>query len=113
MDSLYNARLIKIDVEGAEYSVLSTIFDSLARFSPATEWLLELAPENCPAGRSAIHEIYAAFRSAGYEPLKIDNPYGFPQLKRARNIKFTPISGPMQDKWHDVLMTLKPQTKMT
>ena len=113
MNSLYNARLIKVDVEGAEYEVLSTIFDSLAQFSPTTEWILELAPENCPAGRSAIHEIYAAFRSAGYEPFKIDNPYGFHQLERTRNIKFTPISDAMQDEWHDVLMTRKSQTKMS
>ena len=104
-NTLYRSRLIKIDVEGAEHSVLSTIFSSLPRFNDSTEWILELTPNHCPGGLPAIEEIYFAFRSAGYQPAKIANPYGFSQLSRSRKTALTPISTVTQNDAHDVLMT--------
>src|SRR5205085_2117087 len=45
VERLLTARLIKIDVEGAECSVLHGIAHLLSKFSPATEWLIEISPD--------------------------------------------------------------------
>ena len=104
-ETLQQSRFIKIDVEGAEHAVLSTLFNSLTNFSDSTEWLLELTPTHCPGGCAAVDQIYAAFRSAGYHPFKIANKYQVHQLLRTRKITLVPITADMQREPHDVLMT--------
>jgi FkbM family methyltransferase len=73
--NLRNARFIKIDVEGAECSVLSPLFDSLGEFSPSTEWLLELSPEFSAGGQDDVERIFSAFASQGYAAYSIQNKY--------------------------------------
>jgi FkbM family methyltransferase len=73
--SLRNARFIKLDVEGAECSVLAPLFDSLGQFSPRTEWLVELSPEYSPGGQEDVDRIYQAFIAAGYTSYAIRNEY--------------------------------------
>jgi FkbM family methyltransferase len=72
---LRNARLIKIDVEGAERAVLAPLFTSLEKFSPETEWLLELAPVYSASGQGDVDEIFDAFTSPGYYAYSIPNKY--------------------------------------
>lgn len=70
-DDLFRARMIKIDVEGAEYSVLSPLFSKLDHFSLSTEWLVELTPSFLDGGQREIDAIYRAFQAAGYHALLI------------------------------------------
>lgn len=104
-DNLFEARLIKIDVEGAEHTVLAPLLSSLASFRDSTEWLLELWPEYCAGGQSAIDEIYRAFRMAGYKPLRIENCYGLERFYPARRVSLIPITPDLQREPQDVLMT--------
>jgi FkbM family methyltransferase len=71
--NLRNARFIKIDVEGAELSVLQPLFGSLDQFSAHTEWLVELAPSFSAGGYAETEQIYRAFSDAGYIAYRIPN----------------------------------------
>ena len=72
---LLSARLIKVDIEGAEYLLLSGIVHLLPRFNSATEWLIEVAPKAiAEQGRSAV-DLLEMFRSSGYELYQIRNDY--------------------------------------
>ena len=73
--NLRNARMIKLDVEGAERTVLAPLFDSLDRFSARTEWLIELIPSFCAGGQDDVNAIFHAFRNAGYTAYHIPNDY--------------------------------------
>jgi len=77
---LRNARFIKIDVEGAELSVLQPLFGSLDQFSAHTEWLVELAPSFSAGGYPETEQIYRAFRDAGYIAYRIPNDSDAPFL---------------------------------
>jgi FkbM family methyltransferase len=75
--SLFTARFIKIDVEGAELSVLTPLFPSLGKFSERTEWLLELSPGFSAGGQSDVTRIFDTFRAAGYRAYRIPNEYKY------------------------------------
>lgn len=72
---LRNARFIKVDVEGAEFPVLSPLLSSLSEFSAQTEWLIELCADYSAGGQADVDKIYDAFVSAGYTAYKIPNEY--------------------------------------
>jgi FkbM family methyltransferase len=74
-ECLRGARLIKVDVEGAELAVLGPLFGDLASFSPETEWLIECSPQFCPGGQADVDAIFGAFRAAGYLAFQIPNSY--------------------------------------
>jgi len=102
---LRNARMIKLDVEGAERAVLAPLFDSLDRFSARTEWLIELIPSFCAGGQDDVDTVFEAFRDAGYTAYHIPNNYdaGFILSPPA-----TPALVPLQDSPRgqcDVLMS--------
>lgn len=72
---LHSARLIKIDVEGAERQVLSPIVPMLGQFSDRTAWIIELSPGFLPGGQEDADWIYHSFCSAGYRAFAIHNEY--------------------------------------
>ena len=72
---LRQARLIKIDVEGAELAVLKPLIGMLSEFNEGTEFLMELSPAFCPGGQSDVDAVYESFRAAGYGAFKIPNGY--------------------------------------
>jgi FkbM family methyltransferase len=74
-ENLRGARLIKIDVEGAEHTVLAPLFDSLDEFPRSTEWLLELSSDSSACGQDDIDTIFAAFTYHGYRAYGIRNEY--------------------------------------
>ena len=74
-DELLAARLIKIDIEGAEYALLAGIVNLLPRFTPKTEWLLEMSPEAMREQGQSVDAFLDMFRSAGYELYQIRNDY--------------------------------------
>jgi len=73
--TLLGARLIKIDIEGAEYSLISSIAHLLPRFSAATEWLIEISPQAISDQGQSADALLGMFRSAGYELYIIRNDY--------------------------------------
>ena len=74
-ESLFNARLIKVDVEGAESEVLRPLIPLLGQFSARTAWTLELSPQLSPGGQADIDWIYHSFCNAGYEAFALPNAY--------------------------------------
>jgi FkbM family methyltransferase len=98
--TLYGARIVKIDVEGAELSVLSPLFDSLTRFPDHTDWLIELGAKFTEHGESQVDRIYQAFVAAGYCAYEIrhSDHSGFTApLRRLQQAPRSPLC--------DVLMT--------
>ncbi len=74
-DDLRSARLIKIDIEGAERLAIEGILPSLAQFSTRTEWIVELSPNCSPGGIKDIDWIFNIFIEAGFKAYKIYNSY--------------------------------------
>jgi len=75
IDRLLTARLIKIDVEGAERAVLEPIIERLPDFSRRTVWAVELSPEYCPGGQADVDYVFRAFYKHGYAAATISNDY--------------------------------------
>jgi len=72
---LLNARLIKIDVEGAERAVLEPICERLPQFSARTAWAVELSPLHSPGGQSDVDWVFDAFCRHGYAAFVMKNDY--------------------------------------
>ena len=75
LETLFKVRLVKIDVEGAEWFVMKGISSHLKHFSPSTEWLVEV---NKPALRehgASFDQFVDLFTAAGYNMYAIDNRY--------------------------------------
>lgn len=75
VDNLLRARLIKIDVEGAEGSVIGGLTDLLPRFCDSTEWVFELNPDALVDQGMDTASILNCFRGAGYKLFRIENDY--------------------------------------
>jgi len=73
--TLLRVRLIKIDVEGAELSVIRGIARLLPSFSDRTEWVLEVNPQALRSQGSCADELLKCFRDAGYKLYVISNDY--------------------------------------
>lgn len=72
---LFEARIVKIDVEGAEGLVIDGIRDRLAEFSSETEWIVEVW---FPSEEGAVNrgeDIIEAFADAGYRCYALPNRY--------------------------------------
>jgi FkbM family methyltransferase len=70
-DNLLKARLIKIDVEGAEPSVIRGVGDLLEKFGNETEWVIEVTP----GSGNDTDGILERFRNAGYKLYELTNDY--------------------------------------
>ena len=73
---LFAARIVKMDIEGAERMALEGIQSQIARFSTATEWIVELSTKFSPLGSIDTKWIFELFTNAGYRAFKIQNVYG-------------------------------------
>jgi FkbM family methyltransferase len=92
-DDLRNARMIKIDVEGAELEVMEPLFGELAHFSDRTEWAIELSQKLCPGGQRDVDRIYRAFTGAGYNAFLLPNSYSIDSyLTKARPPRLRQLS---------------------
>jgi FkbM family methyltransferase len=72
---ILGARLIKIDVEGAEWPVVLGFSDLLPHFSSHTELLIEVSAEGLADHGISIPTFLAMFRRAGFSPYAIGNRY--------------------------------------
>lgn len=68
------ARIVKIDVEGAEYDVIAGLAPALDRFPSTCEFVVEVGPERAstPADVDALIET---FTSRGFHPYALPNFY--------------------------------------
>ena len=93
--TLLNARLIKVDIEGAEYALIASLAELLPRFSPKTEWLIEVSPEAISEQGKSTSAVLAILRSAGYQLYRIRNDYSDASYFDTR---ISSLSGTAQ--WH-------------
>lgn len=73
-DEIATARVVKIDVEGAEYDVVASLAGMLHQFRDDCEFVVEVGPERA-AGPEEVDALIAAFTSAGYAPYVLPNFY--------------------------------------
>ena len=92
---LLSARLIKIDVEGAERAVLEPLLERLPEFSERTVWAVELSPEFCPGGQADVDYVFSSFCAHGYTAFAIRNDYSLDMyLSRPRSAEMKRIVAP-------------------
>jgi FkbM family methyltransferase len=70
-----SARLVKIDVEGGEPSVIAGMTQFLERCRPDAEILIELSPHWWEAGTPAPSVVLQPLFGAGFNAYEIDNNY--------------------------------------
>jgi FkbM family methyltransferase len=68
-----STRLIKIDTEGAEYSVLKGLFPILKEMQNDVEIIVEISPEVLAEGQ--IEDIFESFSSQGFFAYELCNNY--------------------------------------
>ncbi|MEJ7832132.1 MAG: FkbM family methyltransferase [Nocardioides sp.] len=68
------ARIVKVDVEGAEYDVVAGLAPELARFPEACEFVVEVGPDRA-SGPDEVERLFATFTDAGYRPYFLPNFY--------------------------------------
>ena len=88
-DDLLKARIIKIDVEGAEAQVIQGMLHLLKEFSDNTEIIVELNREAIEESDQTIGDILELFKQNGFYAFQILNDYSAdPYLYRS------PVSSP-------------------
>lgn len=70
---IQSTRLIKIDVEGAEYSVIQGMRELIQKLPDDAEVVVELSPS--ANGQEHLAEIFCIFETAGFLPYEIYNSY--------------------------------------
>lgn len=75
LNDLLAARLIKMDIEGAERLAIEGVLPHLCEFSERTEWLIELSPAFSPGGYQDTDWIFNSFIEAGYSAYCVENSY--------------------------------------
>ena len=69
------ARIVKIDVEGAEWSVIAGLAPCLARTRHDLEILVEVSPARLAVFGRDANDVIATFSDAGFHPYTIANDY--------------------------------------
>jgi FkbM family methyltransferase len=69
---LIRAKLIKIDVEGAEYGILQTIIDKLSIYPRDMQLIVEMSADQPNATR-----VFEAMLSAGFSAYSLENVYSY------------------------------------
>jgi len=74
-DVICRARLIKVDVEGAEWPVVQGFAALLPALSDRTELLIEVSRDGLAHHGMTVGDFLAVFRAAGFSPFLLPNPY--------------------------------------
>lgn len=72
---LSRVRLVKIDVEGAEWLVLSGMGNLLRNGHPDLEVVVELRPQSLDAYGKRVEDVLSMFSALGFSPYNLDNDY--------------------------------------
>lgn len=70
------ARIVKIDVEGAEWHVVSGMIDLLDRGRDDLEIVVEVSPDSLQFEGRSCQDLFALFRKFGFHLYRIENKYG-------------------------------------
>ena len=73
-DEIATARVVKVDVEGAEYDVVAGLADSIGRFAETCEFVIEIGPERA-GNLEEVDALISTFETAGYYPYLLPNFY--------------------------------------
>jgi FkbM family methyltransferase len=73
-EELARARVVKIDVEGAEYDVIRGLRDALHRFPHDCEFVVEVGPERA-RHPNEVADLFRVFEVNGYTPYLLPNFY--------------------------------------
>jgi FkbM family methyltransferase len=76
-EDLSRARLIKIDVEGAEFDVIGGFAPAIGELSQDAEVIVEVGPQRA-SGATDVDELFSAFEGVGFHPYALPNSY-FPE----------------------------------
>jgi FkbM family methyltransferase len=90
---IVGARLIKIDVEGAEWPVVRGFAYLLPHLSSYTELLIEISAEGLSDHEVTIPEFIELFRHAGFSPYVIGNRYNIEPYLEAAPARPEPLTG--------------------
>lgn len=113
VDDLLQARIIKIDIEGAERYAIEGILQHLPDFSPSTEWLVEMSPDFSPGGAADVEWIFEKFVAAGYSGYLIENSYSNNYASNdAESFKLTMLHAAPADSLNDVIFTKRDISKL-
>ncbi|MGK5638005.1 FkbM family methyltransferase [Streptomyces sp. URMC 126] len=72
---LARARIIKVDVEGAEGTVLDSLAELLHHQRPECEIVVEISPDRLAAGGRTADDVLAPFLHHGLRPYSLVNSY--------------------------------------
>lgn len=92
-DAILSARVIKIDVEGAEFPVVRGFLPLLPRLSSRTELLIEVNAEGLHDHDCSVEAFFDLFRSAGFKPFAIDNRYSIDMYLQPASARLEPLEG--------------------
>ncbi|MEE1756785.1 FkbM family methyltransferase [Streptomyces sp. SP18CS02] len=84
-EEVAGARVIKIDVEGAEGAVVRGMAPLLGTLRPDAEITVEVAPDRMAQLGDAVAELYDTMRSHGFHAYRLDNDYApqsYPEAAR-------------------------------
>lgn len=76
-EDLRRARLVKIDVEGAEFDVIRGFAPALEELPPDAEVIVEVGPARA-SGAAEVQALFDPFERAGFHPYALPNSY-FPE----------------------------------
>jgi len=104
--SIKNARLIKVDIEGAEWFLVDGIKELIKETN--ADWLIEISPTDIKSTGGSVIEIKSIFFKSGYKAYIIDNKYDPSWYIRNNkdNIKLVETDLNIDDRF-DILFTKK------
>jgi FkbM family methyltransferase len=103
------AKLIKVDVEGAESAVIASILDRLSDYSERMNLIVEISPTDDPTTWKALFD---SLRNAGFSAYKIENMYRLEwYLKWRRPAPLEPLVS-LPAELTDVLFTRSPPAEL-
>ena len=76
-DQWARARIIKVDIEGAEGQFITGLGDSLASLRLDCEILMELAPAALAGAGYPVEQLIETMRASGFHPYLIENRYDY------------------------------------
>jgi FkbM family methyltransferase len=74
-EEVHNARLIKIDVEGAEWSVVAGMGPLLYSGHRDLEVIVEVTPEHLTPQGKRSEDLIRVFQAAGFQAYRLENDY--------------------------------------
>jgi FkbM family methyltransferase len=85
------ARFVKIDIEGAEWTVVQNIKDSLHSLSDRTEIILEITAHAIERSGGSIPLLVDIFDRAGFDAFCINNTYATSEYTQGGPLSLTPF----------------------